>query len=144
MWTQGWSIKDSTLHFIDSHWVILDIQTCYDAFVYLSFTKSLYSESTYKIIIGGWGNSMSIIQNIDTEQIVEEYLGAVFKCNIVRTFWLSWASGLIRVGFGYVVGESLMMEYDGPLPQPRYVGIGSSQHLTATWIIYKGKSTCVY
>ncbi len=98
------------------------------------------------IIIGGWGNSMSIISNVDTNQNVAEYLGAVCNCNIVKKFWLSWASGLIRVGFGHVVGESSMMEYvdPNPQPQPRYVAVASTIRQTCTWTIYKGKFTCVY
>ncbi len=143
--TDLYSYTDSTLTFDDSPVALVEVKACNDAFIALCFTQSLYTENVYEINIGGWKNTKSIIRNKPNyyATILTEYQGAVLDCNVAKKFWLSWESGLIRVGFGHVVGESLMMEYDhpNPHPTPRYVGVSTGYGSTGTWTICTGKPT---
>ena len=118
----SYSYQDSNYSYEDTTWVMLDVQACSDAHVALSFNRSQYNENTYEIVFGAWENTKSVIRRVRQSVENAEYLGPVVDCNIVKKLWLSWENGLIRAGFGHIVGESIMMEYDdpNPHPQPRY------------------------
>ncbi|KAL8558003.1 hypothetical protein ACOMHN_063744 [Nucella lapillus] len=76
------------------------IRICNDAHLLLS-QHSEGGQPLYEIVIGGWGNSQSVLrdkkQQKPPKQSIKNQVPPL-NCNEFRAFFASWKNGLIRVG----------------------------------------------
>ena len=115
--------------------MVFNVKACNDAHVALSSQLGITYLHTYEIVLGAYGNSMSLIRNatqgnpwvaLDTPGIV--------NCTEMRKFWVGWGSGLIRVGRGGEVGMDQIMHWQDPNPYAVHgLGISSGWGAIATW-----------
>ncbi len=68
-----------------------------------------------EVIIGGWGNSKSIIR-VETLGGHNGRLGTpnILNANTFKEFWVSWKGGVIKVGRGFFIGKDVFMEKPFP------------------------------
>ncbi|XP_077993987.1 macrophage mannose receptor 1-like [Glandiceps talaboti] len=80
-----------------------------------------YVMDQYEIVIGGWGNTQSVIrQCTPCDHEVEVETNQILSATEFRGFWINFANGLIQVGKD---GEAPFMEWMDPEPMPiNYVG----------------------
>lgn len=73
------------------------------------------SEGDYmwEIVLGGWGNTQSVIRNRNNGQNLATVMSVYRLLNIAtyNYFWVSWANGLLSVGSGVRVGENQIMAF---------------------------------
>ncbi|XP_071950372.1 uncharacterized protein [Antedon mediterranea] len=84
----------------------------------------------YEIVIGGWGNTKSVIRRCSQCDNEKEHAETgMLSVDKFTKFWISFENGSIRVG---LVGSDPFMEWDDPNPFPfKYVGF-------STWHNIKG------
>ena len=95
------------------------------------------SNEMYEIVIGGWGNSQSVIRR--GSQGSNKDLKAthhILKSNEDRPFWADAKNGLVRLGKGKVIGSDIVMKWQDNKPfNPSYVGFMTGFGSTGIWKI---------
>ena len=115
--------------------VVFDVQACNDAHVALSSFSNLQNVMTYEVVLSGWSNQRSVIRaRKQGENLVVAQTPGLLSCNESRTFWVSWTSGIIKVGRGAFVGVDRFMEWIDPLPKPiTTLSVASGYGSPGTW-----------
>ncbi|XP_060593777.1 fibropellin-1-like, partial [Ruditapes philippinarum] len=107
-----------------------------DAHVLLQNDRNNYRTNVIEIVIGGWGNSQSVIRNSQQGTNRVRYSGSVLSSSTYRWFWISWGSGCIQVGKGNSVGSSRIMNWCSYFPSMHGVrfsfGFGSDGYFVFT------------
>jgi hypothetical protein len=89
------------------------------------FSETMESSELYEIVIGGWGNSQSVIRacgQCDNEVVLADY--APLDGGEYRQFWADAVDGLVRVGEGSTVGQNTLLEWQDPDHHiAEYVGV---------------------
>jgi len=114
--------------------ITFTVQANNDAHVgFFSSSKSL--SEVYEIVIGGWGNSMSVIResNQGANQ-VSEATSQIVSGGEAREFWASAENGLVQLGRGSIVGEQIVLSWQDPNPhEAMYVGVMTGWGATGIW-----------
>ncbi|XP_013106607.2 uncharacterized protein LOC106086465 [Stomoxys calcitrans] len=88
----------------------------------------------YEIVIGGWGNTKSVIRQIGLQpaEVTEVLTPDILASDKLLGFWISWSNNTLSVGRA---GESMsfMSHKDAKLFPITYVGISSGNGATGTW-----------
>lgn len=93
------------------------------------------SEPMYEIMIGGWGNSKSVIRRNKTKpEKVETETPSILNAGEFRGFWVRWDSGIISAGRD---GEQIpFIAWSDPEPFPiNFVGVCTGWGATGSWKI---------
>ncbi len=123
--------NDASLLFSERHANTIDYDNDFD-----------YAE----IYIGGSGNSETVITigtmagmdgSVNTPNILD---GTVFN-----PFWVSWDSGEIKLGHGFVIGENVITEKPYPATTDiKYMALCNAWGSGGDWHVYAGCVFCVY
>jgi Farnesoic acid 0-methyl transferase len=73
------------------------------------YVVSLYSR---EIVIGAVNNTKVIIYAADHSTLAETVRRGVVNCDEARQFWISWKTGILRIGRGMLDGEELLSYVD--------------------------------
>ncbi len=102
-----------------------------------SITNNKYAE----IVIGGYGNRKSCIRIASWSADETEYnMANQLDATVFTDIWISWNSGAIRVGWGHVINEQLMMQWSFTSSfksaDIKYMAMLTGWGATGTWRIY--------
>ena len=83
---------------------------------------SVYSKHTtygnvYEIVIGGWGNTKSVIRKAKQGENKVFKNAIVLDCRKFVVMWVSWIGGVIKTGRGSSVGCDVLMSWNDPSPR---------------------------
>ncbi|XP_056004596.1 C3 and PZP-like alpha-2-macroglobulin domain-containing protein 8 [Ostrea edulis] len=128
-------IEDLNAYIRQYNHVIFDVKACNDAHVILSEQHSDVNNS-YEIVIGGWGNTKSVIRTCKQCQPRTSFIGNPLSCDSFKSFWISWENGAIRVGRGHIIGHGEFMKWTDPSSHlVNYVGISTWPGSSTEWKI---------
>lgn len=116
-------------------YVKFEVKACNDAHVLLMQGTST-TQSIYELVIGGWGNSQSVIRNQQQGTHLATTRHEPLNCYEFHPFWVSWDAGVIRVGSGLTVGEDEFISYTGPAFQVNHVAVSTGWGATGEWRMY--------
>lgn len=132
-------IEDLNAYIRQYNNVIFDVKACNDAHVILSEQHSDVINS-YEIVIGGWGNTKSVIRTCKQCQPRTSFIGNPLSCDSFKSFWISWENGAIRVGRGHIIGHGEFMKWTDPSSHlVNYVGISTWRGSSTEWKIPTGR-----
>ncbi|XP_046564872.1 uncharacterized protein LOC124273641, partial [Haliotis rubra] len=105
-----------------------------DAHVALLQEDGVTNRNIYEIVIGGWGNTQSVIRTgMQHDNRVTAGHGPLSASHF-RDFWISWDSGVISVGTGTAVGVGSFMSWTDSAPSPvRYIAVSTGWGSTGVW-----------
>lgn len=129
-------IDELSTYIRQEKYIQFDIKGCNDAHFILSEHRN-DSFSSYEIVIGGWGNTQSVIR--DCKQCISMATAShsPLYCTEFRPFWVSWGSGTIRVGEGREMGTGTFMEWSDPTSHPvNFLGFSSWSSMMS-WRYFK-------
>ena len=115
--------------------MVFKVKACNDAHIALSSQLGITYIHTYEIVLGAYRNMESLIRNATQGNpwVIHSTPGIV-NCTELRTFWVGWDSGLIRVGRGGEIGMDQFMHWQDPNPYTVHgLGICSGFEAVATW-----------
>jgi hypothetical protein len=110
------------------------VQASNDAHIGL-FSSTQTTDEVYEIVIGGWGNTRSVIrkQSSGTNQ-VEANTPNILSSIESRQFWVDAVGGLVRVGSGGVIGSNIIMQWQDSAPHvATHVGVRTGWGATGQW-----------
>ena len=95
------------------------------------------TEVGYEIVIGGWGGTQSVIRNEGQGQNkVARQTRNLISDSEYRQFWASAANGLVRLGTGNVVGQSVLLFWQDPQPKNvALAAVATGWGSTGEWIV---------
>ncbi|CAG2202126.1 unnamed protein product [Mytilus edulis] len=119
------------------------VQSCNDVHFALISGQTEY-DPLYEIVIGGWGNSKSVIRTSKQGSPVAQTYGSYLNCNELVEFWISWSNITITLGTGVKTFNntgfltwSLQSGLLSILDSGFYTAFGS----TGEWIFYTQETT---
>ncbi len=95
-----------------------------------------------EMCIGGWSNSKTLIA--DGIIPTNDDSGSISTPNILdgaqfRHFFLSWSSGLITIGHGFVIGKDVILQKSVPTTIDfKYLGVWNGYGSDGEWKFYEG------
>ena len=105
-------------------------------------TNTDYAE----VCIGVWENGKCIIRvgdlssnagKVDTPDILE--------ATAYKYFWISWDTGVIKLGNGFVIGESIITEKNYPsTTDVKYLALFNGYSFGGEWKIYIGNDYFIF
>lgn len=114
------------------------VKSCNDVHFALISGQTEY-DPLYEIVIGGWGNSKSVIRTSKQGSPVAQSSGSYLNCNEFVEFWISWNNITITLGAGVMTFNntgfltwSLQSGLLSILNSGFYTAFGS----TGEWIFY--------
>ncbi|OWF56770.1 C3 and PZP-like alpha-2-macroglobulin domain-containing protein 8 [Mizuhopecten yessoensis] len=111
------------------------VKACRDVDVGL-FNEDSDAPFVYQLILGGWGNSRSVLRAGPASHYYQKY--NILDCNSYRRFWISWRNDVVAVGRGVSFNNDMLLSITGQKPnQVRYIGISSGQVLSEWKIPHK-------
>lgn len=115
--------------------IVFQVMNCNDAHVALSQTKGDDAHNTYEIVLGGWGNTQSVIRDCkQCHNFATAHTNHFDSCQTYRTFWISWANGVIKVGRESLVGHNMFMSWRDPTPHPvNYIAFATGWGAVGKW-----------
>ena len=115
-----------------------DVMACNDAHIALSLDKN-DKANTYEIVIGGWGNSQSVIRDCKQCAHMDTARNRPVDCTHYRPFWVSWRDNIIKVGTGHDVGKNRFLIWKDNSPHGvNYVAVATGFGATGKWKFEKG------
>ncbi|XP_071086095.1 uncharacterized protein [Haliotis cracherodii] len=109
-----------------------------DVHVALLQYDGVTSQNIYEVVIGGWGNTQSVIRT------GKQYRNRVIarhrplSATQFRDFWISWANGVISVGSGVEVGVGSFMTWTDPSPHPvNYIAVSTGWGSKGLWEFWR-------
>ncbi|KAJ8320807.1 hypothetical protein KUTeg_002394 [Tegillarca granosa] len=117
--------------------LIFNVRACNDAHIGLFTTfPSMNQRQFYEIVIGGWGNTKSVIRKVKQGQPMAQKFAKFLSCTNAKPFWVSWNNGHIKVGTGKDVDRNTFMVWTDPNPyQVNFVAVTSGFGSDADWTI---------
>ena len=125
-------------------WITFQVQAQAEAHVLLSSHPSEQSgASVYETVLGGWGNTQSVIRKAKQGMPSESAsTPGVLSEEELRWFWVSWGGGRISAGVGSSVGQGELLAYADPSPSPvNYVAFATGWGSMGQWRIPVGLPT---
>lgn len=124
--------------------VVFYVRACNDAHIGLFKSRpSPKINSFYEIVIGGWGNTKSVIRDRRQRKPKVEHNGNMLNCNVYRQFWISWQGQRLKVGQGNELYKKTFMELNMRFNYDvRYVAITTGFGSEGNWIFEAGDFVC--
>lgn len=123
------SLRDAGIFKCDINYIQLNAKGEHDADLFFDNHKS-------RVILGGWGNSKSILQFENLMPYMDEYHGPVLEPTTYKSFWISWNRSHMYVGQGNISGLNILLhgisEY---LPDTVDIRLHSAFGKTVHWLI---------
>ena len=130
-------LDDIGLHLASSGQMQFWVKTTNDA--HISLTNERDADDTIEIVIGGWGNTKSVIRSFHQQSPAEtEVEEAGLDGNDFKPYWITWSNGDISVGTGSVIGQDQFMT--ATIQQDiKYVGISTGWGASGVWVFGYGR-----
>ncbi|CAH1794507.1 unnamed protein product [Owenia fusiformis] len=94
----------------DLQYKVFRVKGCNDVHVALMATPGRDESAMYEIVIGGWGNTQSVIRNKKQgRNLFTAKTKNFLNCEDFRSFWVGWKDNKIEVGRGLVYGQQRFM-----------------------------------
>ncbi|XP_052078515.1 uncharacterized protein LOC127716368 [Mytilus californianus] len=91
---------------------LFSVKGCRDAHLKL-LSHETEVRQYYQVLIGGWGNSMSMLSIImDGITNVDSSNSSEMDCDVYKQFWISWDQDVIKVGRGNATGDDVFLLYE--------------------------------
>lgn len=99
------------------------------------FSNSQSTHEVYEIVIGGWGNSKSVIREANQgHNRVQASTRNILNRDQFVDFWADAKNGHVRFGRGHVVGEEIVMQWQDPNPHTATkIGLMTGWGATGVW-----------
>ena len=132
---------------LTSNSVVFRVKTSNEAHIALG-TDCKHDGTHYEIVIGGWGNSKSVMRSRNQGKNFCEFNGCWRGIDMeFITFWISWDEsdfGQLRVGYGTQIGEKLFMNMDQfSCISIKYMSVCTGWGSTGNWELFDVKP-CSY
>ena len=122
---------------VGKYFIQFRVRSCADVHLALSSVTGNPATLTYEIVIGGWGNSRSVIREVMQGPIVANVsTPSILDCNTMRPFWVSWGKGTIQVGRGNISDSNMspFLQWTDTNPHAIYsVGLSTGFGSTGLW-----------
>ena len=116
--------------------IIFNVRAKNDASVGF-FTDKKSDKELYDIVIGGWGNTQSVIlreRKINGNYLVTKATANILNATEDRTFWADANNGVVRLGEGPIIGKKIVMSWTDEKPlNTIYVGFSTGWGATGDW-----------
>ena len=99
------------------------------------------SDEFYEIVIGGWGNTKSVIRRktlhtSDGTAMVTKSTFGILKRHEDQPFWAEAINGLVRLGKGHIIGQNVVMQWrDVEYIIPNSIGFMTGWGASGEWKI---------
>ncbi|KAI0229902.1 hypothetical protein LSAT2_019688, partial [Lamellibrachia satsuma] len=112
------------------------VRACSDVHVALAQTRGVIDVNSYEVILGYKGTQTVIREQMGIFKFVAKAeTPDILSCHSLRSFWVSWIDGYIRVGQGYRYGERTLLTLQQPMPHPVTALSITTNHSTGHWMI---------
>ncbi|XP_046373128.2 uncharacterized protein LOC124146734 [Haliotis rufescens] len=91
-------------------------------------------QDMYEIVIGGWGNTKSVIRIRQQGSIKDSKNHTPLDSSRAKPFWVSWSSGVIKVGTGTEVGVSTFMQLADTTHHVTSIAVTTGWGSTGDWV----------
>ena len=112
--TREYTYDQVQLDVREQQYITFSVRACKDISVALFADFGDSSSILYRVHIGGWDAEASVIRRStvpDAPNLVKVTHPPIISCESFRTFWVSWADGLIQMGYGRTVGLDTLMQW---------------------------------
>ena len=110
-----------------------------DVHINLADTKD--NDNTIEIVIGGWGNSKSVIRFARRGVNKKEASGSRLSVDEYRPFWITWTGGEVKVGAGTEIGANVFLKAKSS-QEVNHVGVATAFGSGGNWAFGKGMLNC--
>ena len=127
--------------------VMFRVRACDTARVALSAFHGNTNSQTYEIVIGGWGNTRTVLRRSVKGSIVAEAETIdIVHCDYFRSFWVYQSrevGGNIEIGSGSVLGEGVLLSWvdDNPYAVTS-VSLSTGNGAKGEWEVLHIQSEC--
>ncbi|XP_060565319.1 properdin-like [Ruditapes philippinarum] len=105
-----------------------------DAHILLQESANDYTNNVIEIVLGGWGNTKSVIRDEQQGAAKAEYTDTdIVSGTEYRYFWFSWDSNTIAVGKGSTPYTNELMSWNGLAHDVNYISIGIGYGTDGYW-----------
>ncbi|CAD5116870.1 DgyrCDS5711 [Dimorphilus gyrociliatus] len=121
----------------DAYWQIFNVKSCNGAKLLLAADVQVKQRS-YEIIIDNNGNELVIKEPVGDDGLIieRENTGKLLDCDNIRTFWVSWLDGYIKVGLGDRFNQNMKIATKQIKPHPvAALGFSSNNGTTGHWYL---------
>ncbi|OWF52386.1 uncharacterized protein LOC110447826 [Mizuhopecten yessoensis] len=114
--------------------ITFSVKACSDIYVAL-LSKDTDTCTMYEVIIGGYGNTISVIRRGKNRYNYVKKPSSPADCNEFRSFIVSWPRGVVSVWYETKVGDwqFLMSLRDRKPIDVRYIGMTTGKAASGTW-----------
>ena len=91
----------------------------------------------FEVVVGGWGNSQSVIRNVKQGPALAVYAGAVDSTAAYQTFVLDWSTGAVALYKLDASGARQLLMATPPQPSVAItaVGLATGWGATGDWLV---------
>ena len=121
-------------------YIIFDVMASNDAHIGLMADPNSGDDIEYEVAIGSYGNQkVTLRTGIGQGQVDEVSAPDILKEDEFQTFWVSWKDGFIQAGFGGMVGDNFLVEYNDPdAPMVKTISFMTGWGTTGRWRLKRG------
>lgn len=121
----------------NSYYQIVNIQSCGAAKLLLAADVQV-KERAYEVIFDNNGNELVVKEPVAGGVVIERAnTGKLLACDVVKTFWVSWLDGYIKVGEGDKFNRNIKITTKQTKPHPvAALGFSTNNGTTGHWYLY--------
>lgn len=121
----------------NSYYQVINVQACRGAKLLLAADVQI-KERAYEVIFDNNGNELVVKEPIAGGVVIERAnTGKLLDCNSIKTFWVSWLDGYIKVGEGDKFNRNIKIATKQIKPHPvAALGFSTDNGTTGQWYLY--------